>query len=120
VPLIVAAPNLPAGRVVDSMVRLIDVAPTLLDRAVNLQPAPYEISAELSGFANARRSFTLIVGTDATVDLRLGVAALTENITVRGESPLVEVTKSQPSSSSSASGWRRCRCSIATSWCWRS
>ena len=28
----------------------------------------------------------------------MGVAALTESITVRGESPLVEVTKSQPSS----------------------
>jgi Carboxypeptidase regulatory-like domain/TonB dependent receptor-like, beta-barrel len=67
-------------------------------RAVNLQPAPYEIVADLSGFATARRNFTLLVGTDATVDLTLGVAALTENITVRGESPLVEVTKSQPSS----------------------
>ncbi len=67
-------------------------------RAVNLQPAPYEIVAELSGFATAKRSITLLVGTDATVDLVMGVAALTESITVRGESPLVEVTKSQPSS----------------------
>ena len=67
-------------------------------RAVNLQPAPYEVVAELSGFAPARKNITLLVGTDATVDFTLGVAALTENITVRGESPLVEVTKSQPSS----------------------
>jgi hypothetical protein len=67
-------------------------------RAVNLQPAPYDVVAELSGFATARKSITLLVGTDGTVDFLLGVATLTESITVRGESPLVEVTKSQPSS----------------------
>ena len=33
-------------------------------RAVNLQPAPYEIVAELSGFATAKRSITLLVGTE--------------------------------------------------------
>jgi len=60
-------------------------------RAVNLQPAPYDVVAELSGFATARKSITLLVGTDGTVDFLLGVATLTESITVRGESPLVEV-----------------------------
>jgi len=67
-------------------------------RAVNLQPAPYDIAAELSGFAGSTKSVTLYVGADATVDFALGVAALAESLTVTGDAPLVEVTKSQPSS----------------------
>ncbi|MBI1874161.1 MAG: TonB-dependent receptor [Acidobacteria bacterium] len=67
-------------------------------RAVALQPATYVMSAELSGFASVKREVTLVVGADATVDFKLGVAALAESLTVIGEAPLVEVTKSQPSS----------------------
>ena len=67
-------------------------------RAVNLQPAPYEITAELSGFAPVKRAITLLVGSDATLDLKLGVATLAETVTVSGQAPLVEVAKSQPSS----------------------
>lgn len=67
-------------------------------RAVALQPAPYEISAELQGFATARREITLNVGTNVTVNLRLTVATLQETINVVAESPLVEVSKSHPTS----------------------
>jgi hypothetical protein len=67
-------------------------------RAVNLQPAPYEITAELPGFATKKASTTLFVGANATLDFTLGVASLSENVTVVGESPLVEVAKAQPSS----------------------
>jgi len=67
-------------------------------RAVNLQPAPYELAAELTGFAVNRKSVTLFVGADATIDFTLGVAALSENVMVVGENPLVEVAKAQPSS----------------------
>jgi outer membrane receptor protein involved in Fe transport len=67
-------------------------------RAVNLVPAPYEISAELPGFATQRTSVTLVVGADATLNFSLAVAALSENVTVIGESPLIEVSKAQPSS----------------------
>ncbi len=67
-------------------------------RAVALQPGPYQISAELQGFGTVRRSLTLVVGAEATLDLALGVAALSESVTVVGESPLVEVAKAQPSS----------------------
>jgi hypothetical protein len=67
-------------------------------RAVALQPAPYEIRAELTGFATVTRQVVLTVGADATVDIKLGIAAVAENVTVSGESPLVEVNKSQPSS----------------------
>ncbi len=67
-------------------------------RAVALQPAPYEIKVEISGFAAMTRRMVLTVGTDATVDFRLGLATVEESVTVVGESPLVEVNRSQPSS----------------------
>ena len=67
-------------------------------RAVSLQPAPYEVTAEMAGFGTVKRMFTLFVGTDATVDFKMGVASLSESITVAAQSPLVEVTKAQPSS----------------------
>src|SRR5262249_57213353 len=66
-------------------------------RVVALQPAPYEIRAELSGFAPLVKQIVLTIDTDATIDFKLGVAAVSENITVLGETPLVEVTRSQPS-----------------------
>src|SRR5262249_47423846 len=67
-------------------------------RVLALPPAPYEIRAELTGFSAVTREVTLRVGTDGTVDLKLAVGGLAENLTVTGEAPLVEVTKSQPSS----------------------
>jgi hypothetical protein len=67
-------------------------------RVVALPPAPYEIRAELAGFGPILRQVVLTVGADATVDFKLGVAALSESLTVVGETPLVEVNKSQPSS----------------------
>lgn len=67
-------------------------------RAVALQPAPYEITAELSGFTGGKRVLTLTVGADATVDFKLGVASVRETITVSGAAPMIEVAKSQLSS----------------------
>jgi hypothetical protein len=67
-------------------------------RAVALPPATYEIRVELSGFAIVTRRIVLTVGTDATVDIRMGIASVTENVTVVGETALVEVNRSQPSS----------------------
>ena len=67
-------------------------------RAVALQPGPYQVMAELQGFATIRRAITLVVGSEQSLDLSLGVANLAETITVVGEAPLIEVTKSQPSS----------------------
>ena len=45
-----------------------------------------------------RREVTLVVGADASLDLKLGVANIAETVTVVGETPLVAVGKSQPSS----------------------
>ena len=67
-------------------------------RAVALQPGPYELTAELSGFAPVKRLVTLTVGADVTMDLKLGLATVQESLTVTGEVPMVEVTKSQPTS----------------------
>lgn len=67
-------------------------------RAVALQPAPYTIAVELSGFAAQKRDVVLTIGSDLTIDFKLGVAALAENLTVVAETPLIEVAKSQPSS----------------------
>ena len=67
-------------------------------RAVALQPGPYEVLAELQGFGTIRRQVVLVVAADATVDITMGVATVSENVTVVGEQPLVEAAKSQPSS----------------------
>ncbi len=67
-------------------------------RAVNLQPGPYSITAELTGFSTNKRAVTLLVGANTTVNVKLTMAALSENVIVSGESPLVEVAKAQPSS----------------------
>lgn len=67
-------------------------------RAVALQPAPYEVKAELAGFASVMREITLTVGSDASLNLTLGVAALQENVTVTGSNVTVEVGKSELSS----------------------
>jgi outer membrane receptor protein involved in Fe transport len=67
-------------------------------RAVALQPAPYEITAELQGFGQTKREIVLTIGANATLDFKLGVAALEESVTVSAEAPLVEVAKAAPAS----------------------
>ena len=67
-------------------------------RAVALQPGPYEVVAELTGFGTAKRAVvTLVVGGDVRADLEMGVATLQETVTVSGTAALIEVTKSAPS-----------------------
>ncbi len=48
----------------------------------SLQPAPYQVKAELSGFGVNTREIVLTIGANATLDFKLGVAALEESITV--------------------------------------
>jgi len=67
-------------------------------RAVALQPAPYAIAVELSGFAEQKREIVLTIGSDLTIDFKMGISSLSETLTVTAETPLVEVAKSQPSS----------------------
>src|SRR5215469_15764206 len=68
-------------------------------RAVNLTPATYEVTAEASGFSTVKKSITLQVGGDVTLDFALGVAGVTETVTVEASgAALVEVARSAPSS----------------------
>ena len=67
-------------------------------RVIALQPAPYIVKAELSGFGVTTREVVLTIGANATLDLRMGVAALEESITVSASSPIIEVARAAPSS----------------------
>ncbi|PYQ82343.1 MAG: hypothetical protein DMG03_17850 [Acidobacteria bacterium] len=59
-------------------------------------PGTYRITAELSGFRKYERSdVTLQIGNTATLDITLAVGGLEENVTVTGESPLLDVTSKQ-------------------------
>ena len=56
-----------------------------------LLPGNYRVSAELQGFKTSVRSgIILSVAQQATVDLTLGVGALSETVTVSGEAPILE------------------------------
>jgi carboxypeptidase family protein/TonB-dependent receptor-like protein len=69
-------------------------------RAVNLQPAPYEVMVEVSGFGTVKRPVTIQVGTDVALDFALKVGEVSESLTVTGQASAlnIEVSKSQPSS----------------------
>ena len=56
-----------------------------------LAPAPYDLSASLSGFKTTiRQGITLAVGADVVIDLTLEVGTVAEQVTVTGDAPLVE------------------------------
>src|SRR5262245_40581478 len=60
-----------------------------------LQPGRYTIKAELSGFQTQNRAGVVVnVGQAITINLTLPVGGLTDQVTVTGEAPLVEVTRS--------------------------
>ena len=51
------------------------------------------VTAELPGFATVNRTFSLLVGQTAVVNLQMSTAALEESITVSGQAPLIDVTR---------------------------
>ena len=56
-----------------------------------LLPGNYRVSAELQGFKTSVRSgIILSVAQQSTVDLTLGVGAVSETVTVSGEAPILE------------------------------
>ncbi|MBI4457105.1 MAG: TonB-dependent receptor [Acidobacteria bacterium] len=62
----------------------------------NLAVGNYQVQAALSGFQTAVRSgITLTVGREAVVNFTLKVGEISEKVTVTGEAPLVETTKSE-------------------------
>jgi Carboxypeptidase regulatory-like domain len=67
-------------------------------RAVNLQPAPYVITVTSNGFETQKKSLTLVVGTDLTVDFTLTVGQVQQEVNVSEAATTIEVTQSQPAS----------------------
>jgi hypothetical protein len=69
-------------------------------RLPSLPPGRYEVSTELSGFSKeARPDITLIIDQTAIINFSLKPATLSETVTVTGESPIVDVTRSDVSTS---------------------
>jgi hypothetical protein len=67
-------------------------------RLPSLPPGRYSVTTELSGFSSeARPDITLIIEQTAIINFTLRPAALSETVTVTGESPIVDVTKSEVS-----------------------
>jgi hypothetical protein len=61
-----------------------------------LQPGRYAVKAELAGFQSQNRTGVVVnVGQAVTLNLSLPVGALSDQVTVTGEAPLVEVTQTQ-------------------------
>src|SRR5437867_4900865 len=68
-------------------------------RAPLLPPGSYQVTAELSGFARLQRTgLTLSIGQTVNISLKLQVAGGSETVTVSGEGPVVETTRTQISS----------------------
>lgn len=64
--------------------------------ATGLVPGPYRVEAELAGFRKyLRQGLLLQIGTTASIDITLDIGTLEQNITVTGESPLVDVKSTQ-------------------------
>src|SRR5262245_4883251 len=61
-----------------------------------LPPGVYKLEAELSGFATAEiPRFELLVGQQTSIALTMRISAVQESLTVRGETPLVDLTSTQ-------------------------
>ena len=60
-------------------------------RLINLPPGTYVVTAELSGFAAYRQQDILLrAGANYTVDISLKIGAISESVTVSGQSPMLE------------------------------
>jgi carboxypeptidase family protein len=67
-------------------------------RLAGLNPGRYELKAELQGFGTVTvPDITVAVGSETTRNLTLQVQGLQESVTVTGEAPVIEVTKTDVS-----------------------
>jgi carboxypeptidase family protein len=55
----------------------------------------WEISAQLSGFATRTRTVVIEIGTTATIEFTLGLAGLTDEISVAASAPLLQTTTAE-------------------------
>ena len=69
-------------------------------RVPSLPPGRYSVTTELSGFTTETRpDITLIIDETATMNFSLKPAAIAETVTVTGESRIVDITRSDVSTS---------------------
>jgi len=67
-------------------------------RLAALPPGRYELKAELAGFGSVDvPAMTLTTGTEITRNVTMQVQGLNESVTVTGEAPIVEVTRTEVS-----------------------
>src|SRR5882672_5249211 len=67
-----------------------------LYRFAGLQPGTYELKAELPGFATVDvASLTVTIGLQLRQDLKMQLQSLQETVTVTGEAPVIEVTRTE-------------------------
>lgn len=67
-------------------------------QAPQLPPGPYEVIVTLPGFETlVRRGITLAIGQEANLTLAMKVGAVTEQVTVTGEAPIVDTSTSSVS-----------------------
>jgi hypothetical protein len=72
-------------------------------RLPSLPPGRYAVTTELSGFTTeARPDIVLIIDQTAIINFALRPAAIAETVTVTGESPIVDITRSDVSTSVSS------------------
>jgi hypothetical protein len=68
-------------------------------RLPGVPPGRYELAAELQGFATTQiPDITITIGLELQRDLTLGLQSLQETVTVTGEAPVVETTRSEVAS----------------------
>jgi Carboxypeptidase regulatory-like domain len=71
--------------------RVVVTSPDGIYRITGVPPSEYMLKAELEGFATfVLPKVTLNIGSAATVDATLSLSTIAENVTVTGESPVVE------------------------------
>jgi carboxypeptidase family protein/TonB-dependent receptor-like protein len=62
-------------------------------RLAGLTPAPYNVSVTLPGFAESKSAVTLQIGQTASVNVTMRPQAVTGEVTVTAEAPLIEPTE---------------------------
>jgi len=65
-------------------------------RFAGLQPGRYDLRAELQGFSTVEvKNLVLTIGLEYPKDISMGVQTLQESVTVTGEAPVVETTRTE-------------------------
>jgi len=85
-----------ARNVDTSLTRTVVTDPTGVYRFSALPIGPYELTAELTGFATYQRSgLVLSLNQEAVIDISLRLAAIQETVQVTGESPILNTTNAE-------------------------